>query len=79
MHRYAACLRFYEIVPREEIEVVFREVYGSSQVCSISNVRRILCKKAAASSEVTVFNVILGIRYASEYCSVLSEDYLRCI
>lgn len=32
MHRYAACLRFYEIVPKEEIEAVFYEVYGSSQV-----------------------------------------------
>ena len=32
MHRYAACLRFYEIVPKEEIEKVFREVYGPDQV-----------------------------------------------
>jgi hypothetical protein len=34
-HRYAACLRFYEIVPKEEIEIVFREVYGHQQVCAI--------------------------------------------
>ena len=32
MHRYAACLRFYEIVPKEEIEKVFREVYGPDAV-----------------------------------------------
>ena len=32
MHRYAACLRFYEIVPKEEILEVFREVYGPEQV-----------------------------------------------
>jgi uDENN domain len=32
MHRYAACLRFYEIVPKEEIESVFRDVYGPEQV-----------------------------------------------
>jgi hypothetical protein len=32
LHMYAACLRFYEVVPREELEGVFREVYGDQQV-----------------------------------------------
>jgi hypothetical protein len=35
MHRYAACLRFYEIVPKDEIESVFRDVYGPDQVSKI--------------------------------------------
>jgi hypothetical protein len=32
VHMYAACLRFYEIVPREELEVTFKQVYGDDQV-----------------------------------------------
>ena len=31
-HMYAACLRFYEIVPVEDLKKVFSDIYGDDKV-----------------------------------------------
>ncbi len=44
-HLYAACLRFYEIVPVEDLQPVFREVYGEEQRLEILPGSEIFCPK----------------------------------
>jgi hypothetical protein len=44
-HLYAACLRFYEIVPVEDLQPVFKEVYGEEQRLEILPGSEIFCPK----------------------------------
>ena len=45
VHMYAACLRFYEIVPQHELESIIHQVYGPKRTLEMVPGNAVFCPK----------------------------------